>query len=670
MDHAVHIKRKNMKNTSRNASARHHAAENKKDRRTVFTDYDSYLFHEGTHYELYRKLGAHPDTEDGVEGTRFLVWAPHAVYASVITAKTCWENERWMHRSAWDHGVWECFLPGVGAGDAYRYVITGADGVKRYKSDPFAFWSEKRPANASIVWDLSTFSWNDGAYQARRSHASFLEKPMSIYEVHLASWKKEFRDETDHDGFVNYRRLADELAEYVNSIGFTHIELIGICEHPLDESWGYQVTGYYSPTSRFGTPDDFRYFVNTMHQAGIGVILDWVPAHFPKDEFGLGSFDGTPLYEYSDPLLREFSTWKTLAFDHGRREVRSFLISNAIYWIQEYHIDAIRVDAVGAMLHYDLDRAEWRPNVHGGRLNLKSWAFLQQLNSVVRSRTRACLMAEDSTVELGITADVQSGGLGFTFKWNIGWMYDTLYYYMALDPSIRKWHHETLTRIADFAFQENFILELCHDECAHKKGSMVNKAPGSEADRMKQLKSLYVWQYTHPGKKLLFMGQEFAMDKEWNVREELDWELAQNPVNRDITRCLARLISIYKSYPSLYMDSKNPAIFEWVNREDAERSVISFIRRNPRSYAGAVLAVISFSPMEYPDYRVGVPMGGSCTRIFSSYDTSPAEGIETPTPVKTEKHPCDGYSHRISLHLRPFESVILELPRQRRRGSR
>ena len=670
MDHAVHIKRKNMKNTSRNASARHHAAENKKDKRTVFTDYDSYLFHEGTHYELYRKLGAHPDAEDGVEGTRFLVWAPHAVYASVITAKTCWENERWMHRSAWDHGVWECFLPGVGAGDAYRYVITGADGVKRYKSDPFAFWSEKRPANASIVWDLSTFSWNDGAYQARRSHASFLEKPMSIYEVHLASWKKEFRDETDHDGFVNYRRLADELAEYVNSIGFTHIELIGICEHPLDESWGYQVTGYYSPTSRFGTPDDFRYFVNTMHQAGIGVILDWVPAHFPKDEFGLGSFDGTPLYEYSDPLLREFSTWKTLAFDHGRREVRSFLISNAIYWIQEYHIDAIRVDAVGAMLHYDLDRAEWRPNVHGGRLNLKSWAFLQQLNSVVRSRTRACLMAEDSTVEQGITADVQSGGLGFTFKWNIGWMYDTLYYYMALEPSIRKWHHETLTRIADFAFQENFILELCHDECAHKKGSMVNKAPGSEADRMKQLKSLYVWQYTHPGKKLLFMGQEFAMDKEWNVREELDWELAQNPVNRDITRCLARLISIYKSYPSLYMDSKNPAIFEWVNREDAERSVISFIRRNPRSYAGAVLAVISFSPMEYPDYRVGVPMGGSCTRIFSSYDTSPAEGIETPTPVKTEKHPCDGYSHRISLHLRPFESVILELPRQRRRGSR
>lgn len=661
---------KNMKNTSRNASAGHYAAENKKDRRTVFTDYDSYLFHEGTHYELYRKLGAHPDTEDGVEGTRFLVWAPHAVYASVITAKTCWENERWMHRSAWDHGVWECFLPGVGAGDAYRYVITGADGVKRYKSDPFAFWSEKRPANASIVWDLSTFSWSDGAYRARRSHASFLAKPMSIYEVHLASWRKEYRDEKDHDGFVNYRRLADELKEYVRSIGFTHIELIGICEHPLDESWGYQVTGYYSPTSRFGTPDDFRYFVNTMHRAGIGVILDWVPAHFPKVEFGLGSFDGTPLYEYSDPLLREFSTWKTLAFDHGSREVRSFLISNAIYWIQEFHIDAIRVDAVGAMLHYDLDRIEWRPNVHGRRLNLESWAFLQQLNSVVRNRTGACLMAEDSTVEQGITADVQSGGLGFTFKWNIGWMYDTLYHYMALDPSIRKWHHETLTRIADFAFQENFILELCHDECAHDKGAMVNKASGSEADRMKQLKSLYAWQYTHPGKKLLFMGQEFAMGKEWNVREELDWELAQKPANRDITRCLTRLINIYKAYPSLYMDSKNSATFEWVNREDAERGVISFIRRTPRSYAGAVLAVISFSPIEYPDYRVGVPMGGSCTRIFSSYVASPADGIETPVPVKTEKHPCDGYSHRISLHLRPFESIILELPRQRRRGIR
>ena len=644
----------------------HHEEPEGTDRHTVFTGYDSYLFHEGTHYELYGKLGAHQDMEDGVAGTRFLVWAPHAVYASVITAKTCWEDEKWMHRCQWDHGVWECFLPGVGPGDAYRYVITGADGVKRYKSDPFAFWSEKRPANASIVWEPDAFEWSDGDYQAQRCHSAFLEKPMSIYEVHLASWKKEYRDEEDYDGFMNYRKLADELAEYVNSIGFTHIELIGICEHPLDESWGYQVTGYYSPTSRFGTPDDFRYFVNTMHLAGIGVILDWVPAHFPKDEFGLASFDGTPLYEYSDPLLREFSTWKTMAFDHGRREVRSFLISNAVFWIQEYHIDAIRVDAVGAMLHYDLDRVKWRPNIYGGRLNLESRAFLQQLNYVVCGRTTGCLMAEDSTVEQGITEDVRYGGLGFTFKWNIGWMYDTLYYYMALDPSTRRWHHETLTRVADYAFQENYILELCHDECSHDKGSMVNKAPGSEADRMKELKSLYTWQYTQPGKKLLFMGQEFAVDREWNVRESIDWKLAQKPANRDVTQCVKRLIRVYKTYPCLYADSKNPATFEWVNRNDARCSVISFIRRNPWNYNGAVLAVISFSPMEYPDYRVGVPTEGPYRCVFSTYDRLPGEksidDTGTPDLLETENHACDGYRYMISLHLRPFESVIIEIP--------
>ena len=637
----------------------------KTDMRVAFTGYDSYLFHEGTHYELYRKLGAHPDMEDGAEGTRFLVWAPHAIYASVITAKTSWENEKWMHRCKWDHGVWECFLPGVGSGDAYRYVITGADGVKRYKSDPFALWSEKRPANASIVWDPSAFDWSDGEYQARRCHLAFLEKPMSIYEVHLASWKKEYRDADDYDGFVNYRKLADTLAEYVNSIGFTHVELIGICEHPLDESWGYQVTGYYSPTSRFGTPDDFRYFVNTMHQAGIGVILDWVPAHFPKDEFGLACFDGTPLYEYKDPLLREFSTWKTMAFDHGRREVRSFLISNAIFWIQEYHIDAIRVDAVGAMIHYDLDRADWQPDIHGGRLNRDSWSFLQQLNYVVCGRTTGCLMAEDSTMEQGITNDVRFGGLGFTFKWNIGWMYDTLYYYMALDPSVRKWHHETLTHVVDFAFQENYILELCHDECSHHKGSMVNKTPGSKEDRMKELKSLYTWQYTHPGKKLLFMGQEFAMDREWDVREGLDWELAQKPLNCDVTECIIRLIKIYKRYPCLYADSKDPATFEWVNRMDAGRSVISFIRRNPWNYNGAVLAVISFSPMEYADYCVGVPTGDFCLRVFSTYDHKPSEeGFDESGRtelIETEEYACDGYDHRIKLHLRPFESIILEL---------
>ena len=633
--------------------------------RKVFTGFDSFLFHQGTDYEVYRKLGAHPGEAEGVKGTWFNVWAPNAQYVSVITAKTGWENEKWMHRSEGDSGVWECFLADVGQGDAYRYVVTGADGVKRYKSDPYGFWFEKRPNNASIVWGLDNFQWSDDAHQAQRDNTKVLEKPMSIYEVHLGSWKKGYRGPEDEDGFLNYTQLADDLVNYVTYMGYTHVELMGICEHPFDLSWGYQVTGYYAPTSRYGTPDDFRSFVNTLHRAGIGVILDWVPAHFPKDAFAMGWFDGTPLYENSDPLRREFPVWGTLAFDHGKPEVRSFLIANAMYWIKEFHVDALRVDAVASMLYNDYDRSEWRPNRFGGRMNLESMDFLRQLNYEVCGKTTGFLIAEDSSPEWGITADVKQGGLGFTFKWNMGWMNDTIQY-MNLDPVYRRYHHGKLTHIADYAFTENYILVLSHDEVVYGKGAMVKKAPGEQQDRMGELKTLYTWQVTFPGKKLLFMGQEFAQEKEWDVKHSIDWHLTDDFAHRDVMQCVRNLLGLYKMYPSLYSDSRDPATFEWVNKGDADRNLLAFIRRNPWNYDGAVLVVLNFSPVSYHDYSAGVPFGGLYKRVFSTYDSLPGQGnpaeIGGIPPLTADWKECDGYSHRLTYSLRPFESVIFEFP--------
>ena len=630
-----------------------------------FSDFDSFLFHEGTNYELYKALGAHAETVDGVEGTRFAVWAPNAQYVSLICARTGWENENWMNRSSMDHGVWECFLPGVGEGDAYRYIVTGADGVRRWKTDPVAFRTEKRPANAAIVASLDNYTWGDDEYQAARDNTRVLEKPMAIYEVHLGSWKKAYAYDGDPDGFLGYRQLADELAEYLNFMGYTHIELMGICEYPFDLSWGYQVTGYFAPTSRYGTPDDFRYMVDTLHRAGIGVILDWVPAHFPKDEFALAYFDGTPLYESADPLKAEYPEWGTMAFDHSKPEVRSFLISSAFYWINEFHVDALRVDAVAAMIYVNYSREQWRPNMFGGHLNLESMDFMRQLNYEVCGKTTGYLIAEDSSAEWGVTADVTSGGLGFTFKWNMGWMNDTLRY-MAKDPVYRKWHHDQLTHTVDYAFTENFILVLSHDEVVYGKHSMIEKAPGKIEDRYGGLKTLYTYQFTHPGKKLLFMGQDFAQDREWTVFESIDWHLADEFGHRDIMLNIQRLLAIYKKYPVLYADSKDPSTFEWINRTDSWANTISYIRRNPWNYDGALLVVCNFSPMEHHEYCVGVPVKGGYRRIYSTYDTlpgmgGPAELGEAPV-VKAKKQESDGRPWRINYSLRPFEAVIFELP--------
>ncbi len=629
----------------------------------IFNDTDRYYFHQGTGYEVYKKMGAHPTNENGESGTRFVVWAPNARDVSVITDTTGWDNEYHMERS--DDGIWEVFVPGASKGTAYRYVIMGPDGLKREKSDPYAFSSQLRPLNASVVYPLEGYGWKDGEYLSRRDNSKVVEKPMAIYEVHLGSWKKDYKNADDYDGFLNYRELADELTEYINFMGYTHIELMGICEYPFDPSWGYQVTGMYSPTARYGDPDDFRYMVDKFHRSGISVILDWVPAHFPKDDFAMSSFDGTPLYESGDPLRAEFPIWGTKAYDHGKPEVRSFLISSAFYWINEFHIDALRVDAVEAMLYADFSRPHYRPNIHGGHINLESEDFLKQLCSEVTGRTGAYILAEDSSVEQGITEDVHKGGLGFTFKWNLGWMYDTLSYLSHEFHDRRNFHH-VLTHTPDYAFTENFVLVLSHDDVCPGKKSIYGKQPGSHLDRFGGAKALYTLQFTHPGKKLLFMGQDFAQINEWNYDRSLDWHLTNDPGHRDVMMTVRSLISIYKRFPVLHSDSKDSKIFEWVNRNFAEANIISFIRKNPWNYDGALLIICNFSPWNHDGFACGAPVEGGYERIFSTYDNLPGcggpEELGGCPVIHTQRNVYDGRPFRLNYGLRPFECVILRIP--------
>ena len=623
-----------------------------------------FVFNEKIDFAAYKKLGAHITTKDGVKGTKFAVWAPNAREVSVITGKTGW-NEANGRMELGRKGVWKTFLPDIGEGDVYRFVVKGADGEKRFKSDPYAFYTERRPANASIVYGLKNYKWRDADYMAQRDSRHAPEKPMAIYEVHLGSWKKDYSK--DPDGFLNYRRLAEELSQYVRFMGYTHVELIGICEYPFDGSWGYQVTGFFSPTSRYGSPDDFRYFVDIMHLNGIGVILDWVPAHFPKDEFGLARFDGTPLYESPDPLKAEYPEWGTYAFDHEQIQVQSFLASSAFYWINEFHVDALRVDAVAAMLYSSFSRARWRPNKYGGHENLESTEFLRQINYAIREKTDAYMIAEDSSIIPGITADVTEGGIGFMFKWNMGWMNDTLEY-MKKDPYYRKWEHGRLVHAADYAFFERYILVLSHDEVVHLKHSMLEKFPGGIEDKMGSLKALYAFQFTFPGKKLLFMGQDFAEDREWDENREINWAFASDFGHRDVMQCVRNLLGIYSSYSCLYTDTKDPATIEWVSRNDADRNIISYIRRTPWNYEKALLVICNFSPVAYGNYLCGVPEEGFYKRIFSTYDSlpgggSPGEIGDIPPIVSIEKD-CDSHPYALPYGLRPFEVVVFEFPQE------
>ena len=629
----------------------------------IFNDSDRYYFHQGTSYEVYKKMGAHLTDCDGRSGARFMVWAPNARDVSVITDATGWDNEYHMERGC--DGVWEVFVEGVRAGTAYRYVIMGPDGLKREKSDPYAFSSQLRPLNASVVWPLKGYRWRDSEHQNSRDNSKVLERPMAIYEVHLGSWKKDYKNSEDYDGFLNYRELADQLADYIAGMGYTHIELMGVCEYPFDPSWGYQVTGMFAPTARYGTPDDFRYMIDKLHRSGISVILDWVPAHFPKDDFAMSSFDGTPLYESADPLRAEFPIWGTKAYDHGKPEVRSFLISSAFYWIKEFHIDALRVDAVEAMLYADFSRQNYRPNIHGGHINLESQDFLRQLCREVTDRTGAYIIAEDSSTEQGITDDVHRGGLGFTFKWNLGWMYDTLSY-MSRDFHDRRNYHRVLTHTPDYAFTENFVLVLSHDDVCPGKKSILEKQPGSRMDQFGGVKALYTLQFTHPGKKLLFMGQDFAQINEWDHSKSLDWHLLDDFGHRDVQQTVKELLAIYKRYPALHSDSKDSKIFEWVKRDWADANVISFIRKNPWSYDGALLVICNFSPWRHDGFACGAPKAGGYERIFSTYDNIPGCGGPAELggcPVIEAQHSvCDGRPFRLNYGLRPFEAIILKIP--------
>lgn len=622
----------------------------------LITEVDRYLFGNGTHYEIYEKLGAHPAVLKGKAGTYFAVWAPHAEAVSVVGDYNNWDMDATPMVSLADSGIWEAFVPDISTGQLYKYAITTQTGKILFKADPFAFYAEYRPGTASVTADLSGFGWGDQKWMEKRQKSDPLTSPMSIYEVHLGSWKKTVRD--DDDGFYTYRQAAHELADYVLDMGYTHVELMGIAEHPYDGSWGYQVTGYFAPTSRYGTPEDFMYFVDYLHKKGIGILLDWVPAHFPKDAHGLAEFDGMALYEYADPRKGEHPDWGTKVFDYGKYEVSNFLIANAVYWVEKFHIDGLRVDAVASMLYLDYGRnsGSWVANQHGGNENLEAIEFFKHLNSVFHHRGNgALIIAEESTAWPKVTHAPEDGGLGFTFKWNMGWMHDFLEY-MKLDPYFRKFNHHRMTFGMTYATSENFILVLSHDEVVHLKCSMINKMPGLYEDKFANLKAGYTFMMGHPGKKLLFMGQDFGQFHEWDEKAELDWYLTGEPAHADLQSYMKGLLHIYKKYPALYELDHDWNGFQWVNANDDERSIFSFIRRNPTGKQ-SLLIICSFTPVAREDYRVGVPKKGSYTLLLDSEHGAYQSGEVMPV-YKSAKTECDGQPYSFSYPLPAYGTAI------------
>ena len=633
--------------------------------KNVITKDDCYLFGKGTHYEIYEKLGAHVTTIDGVKGTYFAVWAPHAVNVAVIGDFNDWLGFNHNMKMENDSGIWELFVPEVEEGAMYKYVISTQSGDTLYKADPYGFWAEKRPGNASRVANIDNYKWKDAKWISEKAKENHYELPMSIYEVHPGSWKKDFKGPDDEDGFYDYKRMAKELVAYVKDMGYTHVELMGILEHPFDGSWGYQVVGYYAPTSRYGTPQDFMYLVDAFHKAGIGVILDWVPAHFPKDAHGLAMFDGTPLYEYADPRLGEHPDWGTKVFDYSKTEVVNFLIANALFWVEKYHIDGLRVDAVASMLYLDYGRedGQWVPNKYGGNENLEAIEFFKHLSSVMNYRNpRAYIIAEESTAWPKVTMSPKEGGLGFSYKWNMGWMHDFLEY-TKLDPLFKKGNHNKMTFGLTYAFSENFILVLSHDEVVHLKCSMINKMPGYPQDKFKNLKTAYTFMLGHPGRKLLFMGQEFAQLQEWSEARSLDWYLLDEPEHKDMQEYVKKLLHLYKEYPALYTETKGYGAFEWINANDSERSIFSFIRKTTEAdYKNSIGFVCNFTPMERHDYVVGVPKAGTYKRLVTT-----ETGEKQVVSYRAKKGECDGRPYRLELPLRPDESVVFEFPKTRKK---
>ena len=603
-----------------------------------FSELDRYLFGQATHYEIYRKLGAHFTDQYGIRGVCFDVWAPNAARIWVIGSFNGWdETADEMTRLEPDTmGIFELFIPGIEEGALYKYLIETKDGKRLYKADPYANYAELRPGTASAVTDIEHFKWTDEKWMEERAKTKDIyAKPMAIYEVHPGSWMR--HPGREDDGFYSYRDLVKYLIPYVKEMGYTHIELMGISEYPFDGSWGYQVTGYYAPTSRYGTPQDFAYFINECHKHKISVILDWVPAHFPKDAHGLAEFDGTCLYEYADPRKGEHPDWGTKIYNYGRPEVKNFLIANALYWVEECHVDGLRVDAVASMLYLDYGKkdGEWIANKYGGNQNLEAIEFFKHLNTVVLGRNHGTVMiAEESTAWPMVTGDAEKDGLGFSLKWNMGWMNDFLEY-MKLDPYFRKFNHNKMTFSMSYAYSERYVLVLSHDEVVHLKCSMIEKMPGELPDKFRNLKAAYSFMNCHPGKKLLFMGQEFGQLREWSEERELDWFLLNEEPHKELQNYVHDLLTIYKKYPALYAGDNNPEGFEWINADDGDRSIFSFVRKSPTK-RNNILYIANFTPVDRPDYRVGVPKKKQYKLIMDENGL-----LEQPKTFKAVKQECD-----------------------------
>ena len=625
------------------------------------TDMDQYLFGQGNHYDIFQKLGAHPAKYGGKKGVHFAVWAPHAHCVHVIGEFNGWNQESHEMKRLEPLGIYELFVPGVEKGTLYKYLIETEDHRLLYKADPYALESEQRPGTASKIADISGFRWGDTAWMEKRKERRPKEEPMSIYEVHPGSWKKHPHG-PDEDGFYNYRELAHSLTDYVKEMGYTHVELMGIAEHPFDGSWGYQVTGYYAPTSRYGTPEDFMYLINYLHKNKIGVILDWVPAHFPRDAHGLADFDGQPLYEYPDPKKGEHPDWGTKIFNYEMNEVKNFLIANALFWVEQYHVDGLRVDAVASMLYLDYGKqdGQWIANKYGGNKNLEAIEFFKHLNSCLLGRNPGVMMiAEESTAWPKVTDIAENDGLGFSFKWNMGWMNDFLEY-MKLDPYFRKGAHNLMTFAMTYAYSENYILVLSHDEVVHLKCSMINKMPGLYDDKFANLKAGYSFMMGHPGKKLLFMGQDFAQFQEWSEARELDWYLLGEEKHQQLQNYVKALLHLYKKTPALYEQDTVPEGFQWVNANDSYRSIFSFMRFSKNGKRN-LLFVCNFTPMEREDYRVGVPRKKQYKLVLDS-DAARfgGSGREKPLIYKAEKSECDGQPYSFSYPLPPYGVAVFE----------
>ncbi len=624
----------------------------------VFTRNDADKFEAGIHYTIYEKLGAHPMTIRGTEGTYFAVWAPNAARVSVVGDFNLWDGRRHPMRKLKESGIFELFIPGVKAGETYKYEIKTKSRLPMLKADPYANGAELRPNTASVVRDLTGFSWTDKAWLEQRKKTDYKKAPMLIYELHLGSWKKP--EEESGREFYNYREIAQELAPYVKEMGYTHVELMPVMEHPFDASWGYQVTGYYAPTARYGTPEDFMYFMDYMHGQGIGVILDWVPAHFPRDTFGLAAFDGTCLYEHWDPRQGSHPHWGTLIYNYGRPQVKNFLIANALFWTEVYHADGIRMDAVASMLYLDYGKndGEWVANIYGGKENLEAVEFLKHLNSIFKKRKDgALLIAEESTAWPRITGAVEEDGLGFDFKWNMGWMNDFIGY-MHYDPVFRAYHHGELTFSMIYAYSENFILSLSHDEVVHGKASLVGKMPGDRDSQLNNLRAAYGYMMAHPGKKLLFMGQEYAPFEEWNENVGLDWELLQYQDHGNMRDYVKALNVFLREHPALYEQDHEPEGFEWINNISANENMLVFLRKAKKAKE-TLLVVCNFSPLVYEKHKIGVPFEGRYKEIFNS-DSEEFGGsdVRNKRAKLSKKSECDGRENSIEITVPPMGIAV------------